>query len=58
MCNNASLIPRENGVYELARMQGDTLRVFVCECYAFGIAEYKLESDGLRKFELEIFTLS
>ncbi|HRM73450.1 MAG TPA: hypothetical protein PLI13_01895, partial [Paracoccus sp. (in: a-proteobacteria)] len=28
------------GLYELTRTQGDTLRVFICECYAFGVAEY------------------
>lgn len=28
------------GIYELTRTKGDTLRVFVCECYAFGVAEY------------------
>lgn len=35
-----SLTARDGGVYDLARKQGDTLRVFICECYAFGIAEY------------------
>lgn len=29
-----------DGVYGLARPRGDTLRVFICECYAFGVAEY------------------
>jgi hypothetical protein len=29
-----------DGVYTVTREQGDTLRVFVCECYAFGVAEY------------------
>jgi len=36
----ASLKAEGNGVYQLVRTQGDTLRVFICECYAFGIAEY------------------
>jgi hypothetical protein len=27
-------------LYDLTRTQGDTLRVFICECYAFGVAEY------------------
>ena len=29
-----------DGIYELQRSNGDALRVFVCECYAFGVAEY------------------
>jgi hypothetical protein len=36
----AALTPQGNGVYELTRARGDNLRVFICECYAFGIAEY------------------
>jgi len=36
----ASLNPKGNGVYDLNRIQGDTLRLFICECYAFGVAEY------------------
>jgi hypothetical protein len=36
----ASLTAERNGIYQLTRTQGDTLRVFICECYAFGIAEY------------------
>jgi hypothetical protein len=41
----ASLVPQGNGVYELTRTRGDTLRVFICECYAFGVAEY-IETVG------------
>lgn len=36
----ASLTAQGGGLYLLQRAQGDTLRVFICECYAFGIAEY------------------
>lgn len=36
----ASLSPRGTGLYDLTRWQGDPLRVFICECYAFGVAEY------------------
>ncbi len=35
-----SLTPLGPGVYELTRAQRSTLRVFICECYAFGVAEY------------------
>jgi len=34
-----SLTPQGKGIYELTRAQGGTLRVFICECYAFGVAE-------------------
>lgn len=36
----ASLTAEGNGVYQLTRSRGDTLRVFICECYVFGVAEY------------------
>lgn len=36
----ASLQQIKDGFYELTRVTGDKLRVFVCECYAFGEAEY------------------
>jgi hypothetical protein len=29
-----------DGLYELRRKQGDTLRLFICECYSFGVAEF------------------
>ncbi|GGX85482.1 hypothetical protein [Vogesella alkaliphila] len=29
-----------NGLYALQRQNGETLRIFICECYAFGVAEY------------------
>lgn len=28
------------GVYEVTRSSGDVLRIFICECYSFGVAEY------------------
>lgn len=43
----SSLVPQSNGVYMLTRAQGDTIRIFVCECYAFGIAEYMETVDQL-----------
>ena len=30
----------DNGLYEIALVDGRTLRVFICECYSFGLAEY------------------
>lgn len=41
----ASLTAEGNGVYRLIRANGDTLRIFICECYAFGVAEY-METVG------------
>lgn len=43
----SSLVPHGNGTYMLTRVQGDTLRIFICECYAFGIAEYMETVDQL-----------
>lgn len=31
----------DGGTYELTLKNGKALRVFVCECYAFGVAEYE-----------------
>jgi len=54
MTANESLTAHGNGVYELTRTQGDTLRVFICECYAFGVAEYMETVDRLGKIETVI----
>lgn len=35
-----SMTPCGDGLYEIKRTKGDVLRVFICECYAFGVAEY------------------
>lgn len=36
----AGLTSIGGGVYELTTATGKTLRLFVCDCYAFGVAEY------------------
>jgi hypothetical protein len=41
----------ENGVYDLALSSGDSLRVFVCDCYSFGAAEYAETIDKLGKLD-------
>lgn len=41
-----NLAALEGGLYELERDYGDTLRVFICECYSYGIAEYFETSDN------------
>ncbi len=50
----ASLTASDNGVFELTRIQGDTLHVFICECYAFGLAEYMETVDKLGKIDVII----
>jgi hypothetical protein len=42
-----SLSTENDGVYELERAQGDTVRIFVCECYAFGVAELNETVDNI-----------
>lgn len=35
-----SIASEGSGIYNLVRSSGDGIRVFICECYAFGVAEY------------------
>lgn len=50
----SSLTGQGGGVYDLARTQGDTLRVFICECYAFGVAEYMETVERLGHIDVVI----
>lgn len=50
----ASLTAQGGGIYELTRTQGDTLRVFICECYAFGVAEYMEAVERLGEVDVVI----
>ncbi len=50
----ADLTAQGGGVYELTRTQGDTLRVFICECYAFGVAEYLETVENIGKIDVVI----
>jgi hypothetical protein len=36
-----------DGIYELTNKYSRTLRVFICECYSFGAAEYVETKDTL-----------
>ena len=47
----ASLKAQGDGVYELTTKFGKTLRVFACECYSFGIAEYIETMQALGKLD-------
>jgi hypothetical protein len=42
-----NLTALESGLYEMSTKNGDTLRVFVCECYSFGAAEYVETTQAL-----------
>jgi hypothetical protein len=35
-----SVAKEVSGLYRLTRSNGETIRVFICECYSFGVAEY------------------
>lgn len=50
----AELTAQGGGVYELTRTQGDTLRVFICECYAFGVAEYMETVENIGEVDVVI----
>ena len=52
----AKLTALGNGLYELALRSGTTLRVFVCECYSFGIAEYVETTTALGKLDAVIIS--
>ena len=47
----AGLEPKGNGIYELTTKFGATLRVFICECYSFGAAEYIESMQTLGKLD-------
>lgn len=36
-----------DGVYDVVRPSGEILRVFICECYSYGMAEYQESVDKL-----------
>ncbi|BCJ09498.1 hypothetical protein PRtIB026_A08750 [Pseudomonas sp. RtIB026] len=37
----SSLKNIQDGLYELTLRNGSTLKVFICECYSYGVAEYE-----------------
>lgn len=47
----ASIKGHGDGVYELGLSAGGSLRVFVCECYSFGVAEYGETVERLGKVD-------
>lgn len=52
--NITSLNAKGEGTYDLIRKRDDHLRVFICECYAFGVAEYLEIFDRLGKIDVVI----
>lgn len=47
-----------SGLYELVMKSGETFRVFICECYSFGIAEYMEAVEHLRELDVVIINSS
>jgi hypothetical protein len=46
-----NLKSESNGVYNLTTKFGKSLRIFICECYSFGAAEYVETTQTLGKFD-------
>ena len=49
-----SLDYQGDGVYILNRKEGCPLRVFICECYSFGVAEYTEVVEQIGKVDVVI----
>lgn len=47
----ANLKAQGNGLYDLTTKYGNTLRIFICECYSFGAAEYVETTQTLGKLD-------
>lgn len=47
---------RGNGVYEIELKSGNALRVFICECYSFGMAEYYEVKQNLGKVDVIVIS--
>ena len=43
-----------SGIYTLTRKRGHPLRIFICECYSFGVAEYMEVVDKIGKIDVVI----
>ena len=41
----------DDGVYELTLGSGKSLRIFICECYSFGVAEYVETTEALGELD-------
>ena len=53
-----SLTALRDGLYKLERTQGDMLHIFICECYAFGIAQYIEVKERLDELDAVIINSS
>jgi hypothetical protein len=45
--NVATFTAKGSGIYELTRNTGNTIRIFICECYSFGVAEFLEVTDKI-----------
>lgn len=50
----ATLKEINEGLYELTTINGRLLRIFICECYAFGMAEYFESVENLGHLDVII----
>ncbi|MGO8506174.1 hypothetical protein AB9F35_32270 [Rhizobium leguminosarum] len=53
-----SVNPHGDGVYELTRDSGATIRVLVCECYSYGVAEYLETVEKIGKIDAVVISSS
>ncbi len=47
----ASLKAHGDGIYDITTGLGKTLRIFICECYSFGAAEYVESTQALGRLD-------
>lgn len=47
----SSLTNIQGGLYDLSLTNGKTLKVFICECYSFGVAEYQETIQNLGQLD-------
>lgn len=47
----SSLTNIQGGLYDLSLTSGKTLKIFICECYSYGVAEYKETIQNLGQLD-------
>lgn len=50
----SSLIDIGGGLYEVTLIDGRVLRVFICECYSYGVAEYYESVENLGELNVVV----
>jgi hypothetical protein len=54
----STLTARGGGVYELSLVSDKSLRIFICECYSYGVAEYIETTEILGALDVVIINSS